>query len=167
MSGEKVQTISTILKFQLLLLSTSFHPSGPEEKKTDPAGNTAPFHLLLRPVQFVADGHEASEGCGAGGRGFIQWKEEIIFHVMQVILASEAVDILLLPGKASISVVGLVDLLNLLCPLKRLHELQFTFPCSRTFHNVLVLSASCSSSSVFFFFFCRECACSEVVHLLL
>lgn len=51
-----------------VLLSTSFPASGPEEKKKkkkkDPAGDAAPVHLLLHPVQFVADSHENS--CGEG-----------------------------------------------------------------------------------------------------
>lgn len=98
-------------EISVLLHSTSFPPlSGPEgrkkKKKTkqrDPAGDAAPFHLLLRPVQFVADSREASEGCMGGregGRGCVRRREEILVNVTQMILASEAVDMLLLPGRS-------------------------------------------------------------------
>lgn len=52
---------------------------------------------------------------------------------------------------------------SLFCPFKCPQELQFTFPCSRTFHNMLVFSASWNSPCLC----CWVCACSEVVHLLL
>lgn len=66
----KIQTISTILKFQFSE-APRFSLAGPEgkkqTKKKDPAG--APFHLLLlRLLQFVADSHE-KRLCGRRERG--------------------------------------------------------------------------------------------------
>lgn len=83
--------------------------------------------------------------------------------VMQMILASEAGDIVLLPGEASISVCLFWSTSSFI-RLNAHRSFSPPFPCSRTFHNMLVVSASRRS---FFFCFVSECACSEVVHLLI
>lgn len=83
--------------------------------------------------------------------------------VMQMILASEAGDIVLLPGEASISVCLFWSTSSFI-RLNAHRSFSPPFPCSRTFHNMLVVSAFRRS---FFFCFVSECACSEVVHLLI
>lgn len=117
-------------EISVLLLSTSFLHQGQREKKPR-WRETAPFHLLLRPLQFVADRHEAGEGCGEGGReGGVSLAErgniskcdadDVGIRSSRCLAAPRQ-------SKHFCLFVCLVDLRRLLRPFKCPQELQSTF----------------------------------------
>lgn len=124
-------------EISVLLRSTSFLPRRARgkkpNKKKDPAG--APFHLLLlRLLQFVADSHE-KRLCGRRERG-AKWKWcRWSWHQKQEISCCS-------PAKRAFLFVCLFWSTSSFICLNAHRSFSPPFPCSRTFHNMLVVSAS-------------------------
>lgn len=125
MSGEKYKQISTILKYQSSSVSTSFPPLRARGKKKKRGKKRTLLELFLRSsIPFRSSDMKRAkvEGKEAG-------REEILVNVMQLMLASEAVEIVLLPGKASIPVVSVCQTSYIFVRLNARRSFSPPSPC--------------------------------------
>lgn len=124
MSGEKYKQISTILKYQSSSVSTSFPPLRARGKKKKRKKRTLLELFLRSSIPFRSSDMKRAkvEGREAG-------REEILVNVMQLMLASEAVEIVLLPGKASIPVVSVCQTSYIFVRLNARRSFSPPSPC--------------------------------------
>lgn len=156
----KIQTISTILKFQFSSEAPRFSLAGPEGKKqTKKKTLLELLFICSSSASFSLSQIAMKKGCVAGGRG--------------VRSESDADDLGIRSRRYRAAPRRSEHFCLFVClfwstssfiRLNAHRSFSPPFPCSRTFHNMLVVTRF---PSLLFFCFVSECACSEVVHLLI